>query len=155
MMLSSIFIVCNSLWMYKPITEKTGMPNKVVGFLILLPNFFFRMVVWQIIFILFENFSILFLFVSYLIYCPIIYFFHEKFTDLDPLYYSLLSLILPMYRLPSVKSKQSEEHFKILFFLILSGNIFLITTFVFIFSLYINDLYNPWCRAGVDFSNIL
>jgi hypothetical protein len=58
LVISAIAILFGTFWMFQPIVEET---NKIVGYLIFVPIFVFRLLTWLLVIIMLESFS-LFLF---------------------------------------------------------------------------------------------
>jgi hypothetical protein len=53
--ISVIGILLGTLWMFQPIVEET---NKIVGYLIFVPIFVFRLLTWLLVILMLESFSI-------------------------------------------------------------------------------------------------
>jgi hypothetical protein len=68
---------------------------------------------------------------------------------LDPFNYACLSLVFPVCKLPTA-TLEPEAGLKVLFWLVFSGNCFLLTAFLTVYSLYYFDVYNPWCKEDLN-----
>ena len=141
--LSAIGILFGGHWIVQPLEDIT---NCLTGKLTFLSIFFYRMVAWQIIIITLERFSILpfamFIFVNFLVLCLI-----QRKITVEPFSSSCLSVVFPMYKLPS-QNLESKLSLKMLTWLVLIGNFFLLFSYIILFLLYHFDLYNPWCNEG-------
>jgi hypothetical protein len=137
---SSFGILIGSCWTVKPVQEeKIGL----VGFLILIPLFLFRMTSWMIIIAILHSFSLA-VFAGIVLLNIVIFILAQKPIRVEPLTHSFLSLILPVPFLPSSKI-ENKDGLKLLFCLILIGNLTLIGVLALLFFLYNSDKYNPWC----------
>jgi hypothetical protein len=63
----------------------------------------------------------------------------------EPLAHSFLSIIFPVSLLPTSNFKNSKNSLKLLFWLVLIGNLTLFGVLTILFVLYNYDFYNPWC----------
>ena len=68
--------------------------------------------------------------------------------SLDPVYYSLLSLVFPTFKLPSNQLDHSIS-VKILVTLVTTTNLLLMMSISIIYGLYKMDKYNPWCHEDL------
>jgi hypothetical protein len=109
------------------------------------------MLLWLVLIIILEQFSIGLFAAMVTMNIFLIYFLQEELV-VDPISYALLSVIFPVCKLPSA-SLEHEPALKLLFSLVLAGNIFLMSAFSVVYSLYYFDVYNPWCRE--DLSKLL
>ena len=65
--------------------------------------------------------------------------------EVEPLAHSFLSIIFPVSTLPTSKFKNSSNSLKLLFLLVLIGNLTLFGVLTVLFLLYKYNVYNPWC----------
>jgi hypothetical protein len=137
---STFGILIGLYWTVKPVQEET---NSLVGFLFLIPLFLFRMTSWMIIIAILDSFSLA-VFAGIVLVNLVIYILAQKPIRVEPLTHSFLSLILPVPFLPSSKI-ENKDVLKLLFLLILIGNLTLIGVLALLFFLYNSDKYNPWC----------
>ena len=84
----------------------------------------------------------------------IIIFFRSQFSfqdqiSLDPVNYSLLSLVFPSFKLPS-NPLDHKISLKILVALVTTTNIILMMSLSIIYVLYQTDKYNPWCHEDLS-----
>jgi uncharacterized membrane protein YhaH (DUF805 family) len=163
-------IIQASPWTVKPIQEET---NSIVAILVFLPLFFYRMVAWMIIITLLHSFSLPVFAGFVLINMCIFYFAQEPIDDkgeegetgqskdqptkmgqfeVEPLAHSFLSIIFPVSLMPTSNFKNTNNSLKLLFWLVLIGNMTLFGVLTILFALYSYDKYNPWCS---DVSNNL
>jgi hypothetical protein len=70
--------------------------------------------------------------------------------EVEPLAHSFLSIIFPVSLMPT--SELNTNSLKLLFWLVLIGNLTLFAVLTILFALYSYDKYNPWCS---DVSNNL
>jgi len=63
--------------------------------------------------------------------------------EVEPLAHSFLSIIFPVSLMPT--SKLDNNSLKLLFLLVLIGNLTLFGVLTILFALYSYDIYNPWC----------
>jgi len=70
--------------------------------------------------------------------------------EVEPLAHSFLSIIFPVSLMPT--SKLNNNSLKLLFLLVVIGNLALFAVLAILFALYSYDKYNPWCS---DVSNNL
>jgi hypothetical protein len=139
-LVSTFGILIGSCRTVKPVQEET---NGLVGFLILIPLFLFRMTSWMIIIAILHSFSLA-VFAGIVLLNIVIFILAQKPIRVEPLTHSFLSLILPVPFLPSSKI-ENKDGLKLLFWLILIGNLTLIGVLALLFFLYNSDKYNPWC----------
>jgi hypothetical protein len=150
--LSATGILFGGLWIVQPIADHT---HWLTGKLAFVPLFFYRMTAWIIILFTLESFS----FVPFVTLISanflVIWGLQEKLV-LEPLSSSCLSIVFPMFKLPS-QDLDSEMSMKIFFWLIIGGNSLLLLVNIFIYLLYHYGAYNPWCneRPGVNYTNII
>jgi hypothetical protein len=139
-MLSVVAILLGSRWTVKPIKKET---NAIVAILVFIPLFFYRMVAWMIIITLLHNFSLA-VFSIFVLMNILIFVFLQGPIEVEPLAHSFLSIIYPVSLLPSSKLDLNNS-FKLLFWLVLIGNLALFAVLTLLFFLYNYDVYNPWC----------
>jgi hypothetical protein len=139
-LVSSFGILIGTCWTVRPVQEET---NSLVGFLILIPLFLFRMTSWMIIIAILHSFSLA-VFAGIVLLNIVILILAQKPIQVEPLTHSFLSLILPVPFLPSSKI-ENKDVLKLLFLLTLIGNLALIGVLALFFFLYNSDKYNPWC----------
>ena len=65
--------------------------------------------------------------------------------EVEPLSHSILSIIFPVSLLPTSELNNNNS-LKLLFWLVLIGNLTLFGVLALLFVLYNNDVYNPWCN---------
>jgi hypothetical protein len=138
---SVVAILFGSRWSVKPIKEET---NKFVAILVFIPLFFYRMFAWMIIITLLHTFSLA-VFAGFFMINILIFVFLQNPIEVEPLTHSFLSIIFPVSLLPSSNFKNS---FKLLFWLVLIGNLALFVVVMILFALYHYDVYNPWCSEA-------
>lgn len=139
--LASVFgILIGSSWIFKPVQDET---NRLVAYLVLIPLFLFRMASWIIIIATLHSFSIA-VFAGLALLNLIIFMLAQNPLQVEPLIHSILSLILPVPFLPLSKIG-NKDGLKLLFWLVLMGNLSLIGVLALLFVLYNLDVYNPWC----------
>lgn len=126
-----------------PIKEHTHNYLAIVAFM---PNFLFRMTSWLLIIMMLDLFSFV-VFIGILAVNLITLILVQDQLSTEPLKQSLLSLIFPVYELPSVKNDPSKE-LKFLHWLTLTGNTFLIIMIGILYALYNFEVYNPWCSLS-------
>ena len=143
--LSIIGILTGALWVVAPVQKET---NWFVGKITFLPIFFFRMLAWEIILIILDSFS-LFIFLGFALLNWIVLLFVQDQFILEPINHALLSLIFPVFKLPSTKVEDTNS-FKILFWMILTGNLFFLIVHGCLVLVYHYDIYNPWCKGDTD-----
>jgi hypothetical protein len=135
---SVVAILLGSRWSVKPIQEET---NDLVAILVFIPLFIYRMFAWMIIITLLHTFSLA-VFAGFFLINIFIFVFLQKPIEVEPLAHSFLSIIFPVSLLPLSKFNNS---FKLLFWLVLIGNLALFGVLMILFALYHYDVYNPWC----------
>jgi hypothetical protein len=138
---SVVAILLGSRWSIKPIQEET---NDLVAALVFIPLFFYRMVAWMMIITLLHTFSLA-VFAGFFLINILIFVFLQNPIEVEPLAHSFLSIIFPVSLLPSSNFKNS---FKLLFWLVLIGNLALFGVLMILFGLYLHDVYNPWCSEA-------
>ncbi len=145
--LSIVGVLFGTLWIVDPIVKETHWINKLAY----LPIFFYRMLVWLLILIILEKFSAI-PFVCFAIINILILFFAQKNLDIDPICHALLSLIFPIYKLPSqnLGDNESKKGMKILFYMITIGNTTLLIFHVSVYYLYRHNVYNPWSSGHTN-----
>jgi hypothetical protein len=130
----------------KSIQEET---NAFVAILVFIPLFFYRMVAWMIIITLLHTFSLA-VFGGFVLINILVFVFLQdpiengKF-EAEPLAHSFLSIIFPVSLLPTSNFKNTKNSLKLLFWLVLIGNLTLFGVLTILFVLYNYDVYNPWC----------
>jgi hypothetical protein len=148
---SIIAILVGSRWTVKSIQEET---NAVVAILVFIPLFLFRMVAWMIIITLLHTFSLA-VFAGFVLINILVFVFLQdpiengKF-EAEPLAHSFLSIIFPVSLLPTSNFKNNNNSLKLLFWLVLIGNLTLFGVLTLLFLLYNYDIYNPWCNKEVS-----
>jgi hypothetical protein len=147
--LSVLGILTGALWIVAPIEKTT---NSIIGKIIFLPIFFYRLLVWQIILIILNSFSFFafagFAFLNWIV----LFLFIQDQLIVEPINHALLSLVFPVFKLPSTKVGD-DFSLKIFFWMIVTGNSFLLLIHGTLYTLYHFDIYNPWCRE--DLSELL
>jgi hypothetical protein len=141
---SVLAILFGSIWIYKPVSDKT---NKWIGYLTFLPIFFFRLLSWQIIIITSVELSFVVLGVALVLNAASFYLIQGEKLFIEPLNSALLSLVLPTYKLPSTVVDDTFS-MKALAALVTIGNTVLLTALSFIFGLHSMKLYDPWDPAN-------
>jgi hypothetical protein len=143
---SVIAILFGSRWTVNSIQEET---NALVAILVFIPLFFYRMVAWMIIITLLHTFSIAvfggFVFINILVFVFLQDTIENGQFEAEPLAHSFLSIIFPVSTLPTSKFKNSNNSLKLLFLLVLIGNLTLLGVLTVLFLLYKYNVYNPWC----------
>jgi hypothetical protein len=148
---SIIAILFGSRWTVKSIQEET---NALVAICIFIPLFFYRMVAWMIIITLLHTFSLA-VFGGFVLINMLVFVFLQdpiengKF-EAEPLAHSFLSIIFPVSLLPTSNIKNTNKSLKLLFWLVLTGNLILFGVLTILFALYNYDVYNPWCNKEVS-----
>jgi hypothetical protein len=137
---SVIAILLGSRWIVKPIQKET---NGFVAVLVFIPLFFYRMVAWLIIITLLHTFSLA-VFAGFVFINILIFMFLQDPLEVEPLAHSFLSIIFPVTLLPTSNFKTNNS-LKLLFWLVLIGNLTLFGVLAILCVLYHYDLYNPWC----------
>jgi hypothetical protein len=144
-------VIHASAWTVKPIQEET---NAVVAILVFVPLFFYRMVAWMIIIMLLYSFSLPVIAVFVLVNISIFYFLQEPIEngkfEAEPLAHSFLSIIFPVSLMPTSNFKNTNNSIKLLFWLVLIGNLTLFGVLTILFVLNNYDIYNPWCDKLCD-----
>ena len=148
---SIIAILLGSRLTVKSIQEET---NALVAILVFIPLFFYRMVAWMIIITLLHTFSLA-VFGGFVLINILVFVFLQdpiengKFQA-EPLAHSFLSIIFPVSLLPTSTFKTTNNSIKLLFWLVLIGNLTLFGVLTILFLLYNYDIYNPWCNKEVS-----
>jgi hypothetical protein len=148
---SIIAILLGSRWTVKSIQEET---NAFVAICVFIPLFFYRMVAWMIIITLLHTFSLA-VFGGFVLINILVFVFLQdpiengKF-EAEPLAHSFLSIIFPVSLLPTSDLKNNNNSLKLLFWLVLFGNLTLFGVLTILFVLYNYDVYNPWCNKDVS-----
>ena len=143
---SIIAILFGSRWTVNSIKDET---NSLVASLVFIPLFFYRMVAWMIIITLLHTFSLA-VFGGFVLINILVFVFLQdpiengKFQA-EPLAHSFLSIIFPVSLLPTSNFKNTKNSLKLLFWLVLIGNLTLFGVLTILFVLYNYDVYNPWC----------
>jgi hypothetical protein len=141
--LSIIGILTGALWIVEPVEKET---HGITGKITFIPIFFYRMLTWLIILIILHSFSVLafacFAFLNWLVLL-----FVQDQLEIDPVNHSLLSLIFPVYKLPSHEA-ESKISSRIFFWMVLTGNSVLLAFNSVLFCLYYYGIYNPWIKSG-------
>ncbi len=70
--------------------------------------------------------------------------------EVEPLTHSFLSIIFPVSLMPTSNFKDNTNSLKLLFWLVLIGNLTLFGVLAILFVLYSYDKYNPWCSDVSD-----
>jgi hypothetical protein len=148
---SIIAILFGSRWTVKSIQEET---NAFVAIFVFIPLFFYRMVAWMIIITLLHTFSLA-VFGGFVLINMLVFVFLQdpiengKF-EAEPLAHSFLSIVFPVSVLPTSNVKNTNNSLKLLFWLVLIGNMTLFGVLTILFALYNYDVYNPWCNKEVS-----
>lgn len=139
--LSVIGILTGALWTVDPVGKET---NSIIGKLTFIPIFFYRMLIWLLILIILDSFSVVVFVITAGLNMGVLLLVQGK-TKLfiDPAKHALLSFIFPVYKLPSNKIASSVE-MKILFWMVLIGNSMFLLAHGCIYCLYHFNVYNPW-----------
>ncbi len=137
---SVVAILFESSWTVNPIREET---NAGIAMLVFIPLFFYRMVAWMVIITLLHSFSLV-VFVGFALINIAIFFFLQDKIEIEPLVHSFLSIIFPVSCLPTSDLNKNKS-FKLLFWLVLIGNLALFGALTTLCLLYNYDVYNPWC----------
>jgi hypothetical protein len=150
---SVIAILFGSRWTVNSIQEET---NALVAILVFIPLFFYRMVAWMIIITFLHTFSLA-VFGGFVLINILVFVFLQDSTEngkfeAEPLAHSFLSIIFPVSLLPTSNFKNTYNSFKLLFWLVLIGNLTLFGVLTLLFFLYTYGVYNPWSS---EFSNKL
>jgi hypothetical protein len=140
---SVIGIFNGASWIVKPVAKET---HGLVARLTFLPLFLFRMSSWLIIIIMLHSFS-MFVLVGHVFFTLAVLFLAQRNLLVDPTNQTLLSMVFPVNKLPSSELKP-EDAFRILFWLLVIGNVYFATVLGVIFVLYRFDFYNPWCSKS-------
>ena len=137
----SIFgLLFGSLWIYEPVSNET---NKWIGFFTFLPIFFFRLIAWQIIILITVELSLILIAAILITNVTALYSVQSSQLSIEPLTSAVLSIVLPMYKLPSSTINQAVS-IKALTLLAVCGNVLLMLFLCFILTLKSYDVYNPW-----------
>ena len=137
----SIFgLLFGSLWIYEPISSET---NKWIGFFTFLPIFFFRLLGWQFIILATVELSLILVVAILITNVAILYLVQSSQLSIEPLTSAVLSLVLPMYKLPSTSVDRTVS-VKALTLLITCGNVLIVLSLILIFVLHSFGVYNPW-----------
>jgi hypothetical protein len=137
--LSVIGIIIGALWTVDPIGRKT---NNIIGKLTFIPIFYYRMLIWLLILLILDNFSVIAFVITAGLNLLVLLLVQGKLI-IDPAKYTLLSFIFPVYKLPS-NNNLTNEDMKILFWMVLIGNLMFLVFFTCIYCLYYFNVYNPW-----------
>jgi hypothetical protein len=140
--MSIIGVLFGAVWIVEPVVKET---NWIIGKLTFIPIFFYRMLVWLLILIILHSFSIIAL-VCFAALNWITLIFVQDQLEIEPVNHSLLSLIFPVYKLPSYKVS-SRLLMKILFWMVLTGNPMLLVFHGTVYCLYHFNVYNPWSNG--------
>jgi len=109
-------VLAGTLWTVDPIDSKTRF---YAGKLIFLPIFAYRLISWQVIFITLGDFSIVacfgFVMTNFLMLLAI-----QKGLLLEPINFAFLSMIFPIYKMPSAK-QEMKNSLKMLFWMVITG----------------------------------
>lgn len=137
---SIVGLLFGSLWIYEPVSKKT---NKWIGFFTFLPIFFFRLLSWQILILLTVELSLIVIIVILFINTTILYAVQSSQLVTEPLNSAILSIVLPMYKLPSTPIDQDIST-KVLTLLVCCGNMLIVFSLGIVFTLQSFGVYNPW-----------
>jgi hypothetical protein len=137
---SIIMLLFGSLWIYEPVSSET---NKWIGFFTFLPIFFFRLFSWQMIILTMVELSLCVIATILFTNIVILYAVQSRQLLIEPLSSAVLSIVLPMYKLPSTRAEKSVS-IKALTLLVTCGNTILILTLGLICALQSYNVYNPW-----------
>ena len=114
-----------------------------MGFLICLPVCIFRLLSWLLIMVTLVDLSLVVVGLAFIMNAAILFFVQKDRLILEPLTSSLLSLVLPLYRIPSAEVDQTIA-WKALWSLTLSGNALLMIVLSLIFGFHRAGKFNPW-----------
>jgi hypothetical protein len=67
----------------------------------------------------------------------------------EPILQTFLSLVIPITNFPSSKL-DNQVSLRLLFWLVVLGNTYLMSVLILIYSLYNFNLYNPWCTEHIN-----
>lgn len=129
-----------AFWTYKPIQKQIDKATAIATFAFM---FSYRMVSWVTIITMLHCYSAL----VFIIIFACIYFYLAKVSEIKhekPAQLSLVSLIFPVYKLPSAAEVPNEKDLKTLFWLGAVVNILLMFALAIVFALYKIDVTNPW-----------
>jgi len=136
----SIFgLLFGSLWIYEPVSSET---NKLIGFLTFLPIFLFRLLGWQIIILTTVELSCVLIVAIIFINASILYSVQSHKLAIEPLHSAALSMVLPMYKLPSTQIDQADS-IKTLSLLVIFGNLLIVLSLGLVFAFQSYGVYNP------------
>jgi len=127
-------------WIFRPLFNKAG---SLVGHLICIPICIFRLLSWQIIIVTLVEISFAVVAVALALNIIILLYVQEDWLILEPLSSSLLSLVLPLYQIPSAEVDQTIA-WRALAGMTLSGNALLMIVMSIIFGLNKAGLFSPW-----------
>ena len=114
-----------------------------IGVISFIPLFLFRMLSWLVIIVLLDLFSLL-VFLAQMALNWIILFFIQHRVYFEPVKQSLLSIVFPVFKLPSDKTDSCMD-FKIWVWILQVGNIFFVMTITALYILYDFGINIPWC----------
>jgi len=139
---SLITVLFGGLWISDPISKTTDIfTGKLIYFWVLI----YRMIVWQVIIVLLDKFFPVFTLCLFVANLAIIFTMQRK-IQVEPINYSLLTIIFPVYKLPSLALNKSSEA-RYLLRTILSGNIGNLVAYIVMYILYDTNFYVPWCSV--------
>ncbi len=141
-LVSLVTVLFGGLWIAEPLSRITDF---ITGKVIFLWVLLFRMIIWQTVMITLDKFFPL-LALSLLLMNLCLVFVVQRRIQLDPINYSLLTIVFPVYKLPSLALSETLG-VRYLLGTILTGNLANLIAFVVIYILYDANLYVPWCSA--------
>ena len=120
--------------------SKTG---RVLGYLITFSVVMFRLIAWQVIMVTTVELTLGLVLVTFLLNAGILFKLQTNSLTFEPLNSALQSLVLPIFRLPSV---EVDERFamKVLMRLILAGNTLLVSVLLLMFVFVKAEVFDPW-----------
>jgi hypothetical protein len=102
------------------------------------------MVAWMTIITLLHTLSLA-VFAVFVLINILIFVYLQDPIIVEPLAHSFLSIIFPVALLPM---SNNNNALKLLFWLVLIGNLTLLGVLIILFVLYNYDIYNPWCSKA-------
>ncbi len=107
------------------------------------------MVAWMTIITLLHTLSLA-VFAVFVVINILIFVYLQDPIIVEPLAHSFLSIIFPVALLPMSNNNNNNNNnsLKLLFWLVLIGNLTLFGVLIILFLLYNYDIYNPWCSKA-------
>jgi hypothetical protein len=140
---SLVSIILGTGWTLDSIEKQT---NWAVAKLVFLPLFFYRMFAWLIIITFLQIFSVVVLGGMAMVNGLVFLLAHDP-DKVEPIVQTFLSLVFPAPKLPS-SDLDNQVSMKILFSLVVAGNLYLLGVLGCLHALYYYNFYNPWCSAS-------